>query len=85
MNSRYTPHPVHAEADFRASLKQAEAFFEALDEPDTDSEDGGPAALLEQVQCLAHSRVAQARHLHQLHDFDVPFVQSDDLLALFSG
>jgi hypothetical protein len=43
--------------------------------------DGGPAALLEQVKHPAHRRVAQARHLHQPHDFDAPLVQSDDLLS----
>jgi HTH-type transcriptional regulator/antitoxin HigA len=40
MNSRYTLHPVHTEADYRAALKQAEAFFDAPNEPDPDSEEG---------------------------------------------
>jgi hypothetical protein len=34
-----------------------------------------------QIKRLAHCRVAQARHLHQFHDLDAPFVQPDDLLA----
>ncbi len=40
MNSRYTLHPVHTEADYRAALKQAEVFFDAPTEPDPESEDG---------------------------------------------
>ena len=49
--------------------------------PTTGGLDGSPAALLEQIKHLAHRRVAQPRHLHQFHDLDAPFVQSDDLLA----
>ena len=40
MNSRYVLHPVHTEADYRTALKQAEAFFDAPDEPDPDSDEG---------------------------------------------
>ena len=40
MNPRYTLHPVHTEADYRAALKQAEAFFDASNEPDPESEEG---------------------------------------------
>ena len=40
MNSRYTLHPVHTEADYRAALKQAEACFDAPNEPDPESEEG---------------------------------------------
>lgn len=40
MNHHYTLRPVHTEADYRAALKQAEAFFDAPNEPDTESEEG---------------------------------------------
>ncbi len=35
-----TLHPVHTEADYRAALKQAEAVFDAPEEPDPDSPEG---------------------------------------------
>jgi HTH-type transcriptional regulator / antitoxin HigA len=40
MNSRYTLHPVHTEADYRAALKKVEAFFDAPSEPDPESQEG---------------------------------------------
>ncbi|MCL2345546.1 MAG: transcriptional regulator [Desulfobulbus sp.] len=33
-------HPIRTEADYRAALKTAEAFFDADEEPDPDSIDG---------------------------------------------
>ncbi|MDD2670102.1 hypothetical protein [Zoogloea sp.] len=33
-------HPIRTEADYRAALKVAEAFFDAPEEPDPDSEEG---------------------------------------------
>jgi len=38
--ARFILHPVHTEADYRAALQQAEAFFDAPVEPDPDSEEG---------------------------------------------
>ena len=35
-----TLHPIRNEADYRQALKQAEAFFDAAQEPDPDSEEG---------------------------------------------
>lgn len=35
-----TLHPIRDEADYRQALKQAEAFFDAAQEPDPDSEEG---------------------------------------------
>jgi HTH-type transcriptional regulator/antitoxin HigA len=35
-----TLHPIRNEADHRQALKQAEAFFDAAQEPDPDSEEG---------------------------------------------
>jgi HTH-type transcriptional regulator/antitoxin HigA len=40
MNNRYTLYPVHTQADYEAALKQAEAFFDAPNEPDPESEEG---------------------------------------------
>lgn len=37
---RYTLRPVHTEADYRSALKQAEAIFDAPQEPDPESEEG---------------------------------------------
>lgn len=38
--ARYTLRPVHTEADYRSALKQAEAFFDAPQEPDPESVEG---------------------------------------------
>ena len=35
-----TLYPIRHEADYRQALKQAEAFFDAAQEPDPDSEEG---------------------------------------------
>ena len=35
-----TLYPIRNEADYRQALKQAEAFFDAAQEPDPDSEEG---------------------------------------------
>lgn len=40
MSLDLTLHPIRTEVDYRAALARAEAFFDAPDEPDPDSEEG---------------------------------------------
>lgn len=40
MNPDLTLHPIRTEADYRTALARAEAFFDAPEEPDPDSEEG---------------------------------------------
>jgi HTH-type transcriptional regulator / antitoxin HigA len=37
---RLALHPIRTEADYQAALKRAEAYFDAEEEPDPDSEEG---------------------------------------------
>ena len=40
MNIDLALHPIRTEADYRAALVRVEAFFDAPEEPDPDSEEG---------------------------------------------
>jgi len=40
MSLDLTLHPIRTEVDYRAALARAEAFFDAPEEPDPDSEEG---------------------------------------------
>lgn len=40
ISTESTLHPIRTEGDYRAALKRAEAFFDAPEEPDPDSEEG---------------------------------------------
>ena len=40
MSNDLTLRPIRTEADYRAALARAEAFFDAPAEPDPDSEEG---------------------------------------------
>ena len=47
MSTDLTLFPIRTEADYRAALARAEAFFDAPEEPDPDSEEGAYFEALE--------------------------------------
>lgn len=40
LSDRFALHPIRTEADYQAALKRAEAYFDAEEEPDPDSDEG---------------------------------------------
>ena len=68
-SDRFALHPIRTEADYQAALKQAEAYFDAEEEPDPDSEEGAHfEALIAQIE--AHERThypiaAPSRHARE--------------------
>ncbi len=61
---RWTLHPIRTEADYQAALQRAEAFFDAPEEPEPDSEEGAYfEALITLIQAYEAKLVKQCKFM----------------------